>query len=47
VKTKGTLLGLRLIDLGLGIKETRKEASGARGRTGTRAFIAIRALLGE
>jgi len=30
-----------LIDLDLGIKETRREASGARGKTGTRAFMAI------
>jgi len=36
-----------LIDLDLGIKESRKGASGARGKTGTRAFIAIGALLGE
>ncbi|PMD53352.1 uncharacterized protein K444DRAFT_646753 [Hyaloscypha bicolor E] len=36
-----------LIDLDLGIKEIRREASGARGKTGTRAFIAIRALLGK
>ncbi|KAH6703019.1 hypothetical protein BKA61DRAFT_189254 [Leptodontidium sp. MPI-SDFR-AT-0119] len=36
-----------LIDLDLGIKETRREASGARGKTGTRAFMAIGALLGE
>jgi hypothetical protein len=38
---------LFLIDLDLGIKETRREASGARGKTGTRAFMAIGALLGE
>lgn len=36
-----------LIDLDLAIKETRREASGAKGRTGTRAFMAIGALLGE
>ncbi|KAI1086236.1 hypothetical protein F5B19DRAFT_175473 [Rostrohypoxylon terebratum] len=36
-----------LIDLDLAIKEQRKGASGARGRTGTRAFMAIGALLGE
>jgi hypothetical protein len=31
----------------LGIKETRREASSARGKTGTRAFMAIRALLSK
>ncbi|KAF7861835.1 hypothetical protein EAF04_007717 [Stromatinia cepivora] len=36
-----------LIDLDLAIKETRIEASGAKGRTGTRAFMAIGALRGE
>ncbi|KAF4630730.1 hypothetical protein G7Y89_g7406 [Cudoniella acicularis] len=36
-----------LIDLDLRIKEARREASGARGKTGTRAFIAIGALLSE
>ncbi|KAL9948565.1 hypothetical protein ACHAO5_001665 [Verticillium nonalfalfae] len=36
-----------LIDLDLAIKEQRDGASGARGRTGTRAFMAIGALLGE
>jgi hypothetical protein len=36
-----------LIDLDLGIKETRREASGARGKTSTRAFMAIEALLSE
>ncbi|KAH8748461.1 hypothetical protein F5883DRAFT_436470, partial [Diaporthe sp. PMI_573] len=36
-----------LIDLDLAIKEQREEASGARGKTGTRAFMAIGALLGE
>ncbi|KAG9233274.1 hypothetical protein BJ875DRAFT_442406 [Amylocarpus encephaloides] len=36
-----------LINLDLGIKETRREASGARGKTGTRTFMAIGALLGE
>ncbi|RMD42106.1 hypothetical protein DV735_g2981, partial [Chaetothyriales sp. CBS 134920] len=36
-----------LIDLDLAIKEHRDGASGARGKTGTRAFMAIGALLGE
>ncbi|KAM0286950.1 hypothetical protein ACHAQH_000634 [Verticillium albo-atrum] len=36
-----------LIDLDLAIKEQRDSASGARGKTGTRAFMAIGALLGE
>lgn len=36
-----------LIDLDLAIKETREEASGAKGRTGTRAFMAIGVLFGE
>ncbi|KAF7857261.1 hypothetical protein EAF04_009502 [Stromatinia cepivora] len=36
-----------LIDLDLAIKETRIETSGAKGRTGTRAFMAIGVLLGE
>ncbi|KAM0269829.1 hypothetical protein ACHAQH_009646 [Verticillium albo-atrum] len=36
-----------LIDLDLAIKEQRDGASGARGKTGTRAFMAIGALLGE
>ncbi|KAI1300772.1 hypothetical protein F5Y03DRAFT_223623 [Xylaria venustula] len=36
-----------LIDLDLAIKEQRKGASGAKGKTGTRAFMAIGALLGE
>jgi serine/threonine protein kinase len=36
-----------LIDLDLAIKEERKGASGAKGKTGTRAFMAIGALLGE
>lgn len=36
-----------LIDLDLGIKEQRDGASGARRKTGTRAFMAIGALLGE
>ncbi|CAD6447766.1 c231ed8c-b5cd-4546-8ae8-35b7bc1eec0a [Sclerotinia trifoliorum] len=36
-----------LIDLDLAIKETRVEASGARGRTGTRAFMAIGVLFGR
>jgi serine/threonine protein kinase len=36
-----------LIDLDLAIKESRKEACSAEGKTGTRAFMAIGALLGE
>ncbi|KAK3897955.1 dual serine/threonine and tyrosine protein kinase, partial [Staphylotrichum tortipilum] len=36
-----------LIDLDLAIKEQRIAASGAKGKTGTRAFMAIGALLGE
>ncbi|KAK7421733.1 hypothetical protein QQZ08_009821 [Neonectria magnoliae] len=36
-----------LIDLDLAIKEQREGASGAKGKTGTRAFMAIGALLGE
>lgn len=36
-----------LIDLDLAIKEQRDVASGAKGKTGTRAFMAIGALLGE
>jgi len=36
-----------LIDLDLAIKEQREGASGARGKTGTRAFMAIGSLLGE
>ena len=36
-----------LIDLDLTIRESREGASGARGKTGTRAFMAIGALLGE
>ncbi|KAI0838489.1 hypothetical protein F5Y06DRAFT_268211 [Hypoxylon sp. FL0890] len=36
-----------LIDLDLAVREQREVASGARGRTGTRAFMAIGALLGE
>ncbi|KAL2049868.1 hypothetical protein ABVK25_009852 [Lepraria finkii] len=36
-----------LIDLDLAIKEKREEPSGARGKTGTRAFMAIGVLLGE
>ncbi|KAK3984848.1 hypothetical protein QBC44DRAFT_345753 [Cladorrhinum sp. PSN332] len=36
-----------LIDLDLAIEEQRVRASGAKGKTGTRAFMAIRALLGE
>lgn len=36
-----------LIDLDLAIKEQRVGVSGAKGKTGTRAFMAIGALLGE
>jgi serine/threonine protein kinase len=36
-----------LIDLDLAIKEQREATSGARGKTGTRAFMAIGVLLGE
>ncbi|KAJ2990197.1 hypothetical protein NUW58_g3071 [Xylaria curta] len=36
-----------LIDLDLAVYEQREGASGAQGRTGTRAFMAIGALLGE
>ncbi|KAF4502795.1 hypothetical protein FAGAP_951 [Fusarium agapanthi] len=36
-----------LIDLDLTIKQSREAVSGARGKTGTRAFMAIGALLGE
>lgn len=36
-----------LIDLDLAIKQRRESASGAQGKTGTRAFMAIGALLGE
>ncbi|CRK44023.1 hypothetical protein BN1723_016302 [Verticillium longisporum] len=36
-----------LIDLDLAIREQRDGPSGARGKTGTRAFMAIGALLGE
>ncbi|KAK0612373.1 hypothetical protein B0T17DRAFT_610577 [Bombardia bombarda] len=36
-----------LIDLDLAAREQRDGASGAKGMTGTRAFMAIRALLGE
>ncbi|KAH7201228.1 hypothetical protein DER44DRAFT_748366 [Fusarium oxysporum] len=36
-----------LIDLDLAIKEPREAASGVKGKTGTRAFMAIGALLGE
>src|SRR4051794_27075121 len=36
-----------LIDLDLEIREPGTEASGAQGKTGTRAFMAIGALLGE
>ena len=36
-----------LIDLDLAVREQRDGASGAKGKTGTRAFMAIGALLGE
>ena len=36
-----------LIDLDLAIEEQREGASGAKGKIGTRAFMAIGALLGE
>ncbi|KAI1932033.1 hypothetical protein LOZ66_006950, partial [Ophidiomyces ophidiicola] len=36
-----------IIDLDLAIKENREDASGARGKTGTRAFMAIGVLLDE
>jgi hypothetical protein len=36
-----------LIDLDLAIKEEREQASGARGKTGTRAFMAIGVLLDD
>jgi serine/threonine protein kinase len=36
-----------LIDLDLAIKERREQASGARGKTGTRAFMAIGVLLDD
>ena len=36
-----------LIDLDLAIKEQRGGVSGAKGKTGTRAFMAIGALLGD
>ncbi|KAH7025306.1 uncharacterized protein B0I36DRAFT_417596 [Microdochium trichocladiopsis] len=36
-----------LIDLDLAVREQRQGASGAKGKTGTRAFMAIGALLGE
>lgn len=36
-----------LIDLDLAIEEQREESSGARAKTGTRAFMAIGVLLGE
>jgi serine/threonine protein kinase len=36
-----------LIDLDLAIKEKREGPSGVRGKTGTRAFMAIGVLLGE
>ncbi|KAJ5215200.1 FunK1 protein kinase [Penicillium hispanicum] len=36
-----------LIDLDLAVREQRESASGAKGKTGTRAFMAIGALLGN
>lgn len=39
--------GSFLIDLDLAIRKQREGVSGARGKTGTRAFMAIGALLGE
>ncbi|PTU21832.1 hypothetical protein P175DRAFT_0500715 [Aspergillus ochraceoroseus IBT 24754] len=36
-----------LIDLDLAIREKRDQPSGARGKTGTRAFMPIGQLLGE
>jgi hypothetical protein len=36
-----------LIDLDLAVKEQRDKPSGARGKTGTRAFMAIGVLLDE
>lgn len=36
-----------LIDLDLAIKEQREESLGARGKTGTRAYIAVGVLYGE
>jgi serine/threonine protein kinase len=36
-----------LIDLDLAVRKEREGASGAKGKTGTRAFMAIGALLGE
>ncbi|EHK22811.1 uncharacterized protein TRIVIDRAFT_133034, partial [Trichoderma virens Gv29-8] len=36
-----------LIDLDLAIRESREKASGAKGKTGTRAFMAIGLLFGE
>ncbi|KAL8296174.1 hypothetical protein RB600_001590 [Gaeumannomyces tritici] len=36
-----------LIDLDLAVRERREGSSGAKGKTGTRAFMAIGALLGE
>uniref|UniRef100_A0A8H7TVW9 EKC/KEOPS complex subunit BUD32 n=1 Tax=Bionectria ochroleuca TaxID=29856 RepID=A0A8H7TVW9_BIOOC len=36
-----------LIDLDLAVREQREGASGAKGKTGTRAFMAIGALIGE
>ncbi|KAM4061392.1 hypothetical protein HRG_013107 [Hirsutella rhossiliensis] len=36
-----------LIDLDLAIRTQREDASGAKGKTGTRAFMAIGALLGN
>ncbi|OAA34974.1 serine/threonine-protein kinase Sgk2 [Metarhizium rileyi] len=36
-----------LIDLDLSVREQRKDVSGAKGKTGTRAFMAIGVLLGD
>ncbi|OAA54288.1 Protein kinase-like domain protein [Niveomyces insectorum RCEF 264] len=45
--TNNPSLASFLIDLDLAVRERRDGASGARGKTGTRAFMAIGALLGE
>ena len=44
---KSPLYPAFLIDLDLAIAKDREESSGARGKTGTRAFMAIGILLGE
>ncbi|KJK73846.1 hypothetical protein H634G_10877 [Metarhizium anisopliae BRIP 53293] len=44
---KSSLWAAFLIDLDLAIKRRQESASGAKGKTSTRAFIAIGALLGE